>query len=193
MQLVKCCLYYLRKEGGKKGSFQTHWPSLLLLLPANVGWVLSFFLFNASAFCCVSKFIYFFRTKKNKQKRIWNSSQSTHSFLFHRPFKFDFFGLLAKTSERDYLETNQIVKYREEEKRKKKNEFLFCFEAVCVDFFLSYFFFWPARPCMGSNSRLTAESVVPPIVYRGSLSFMEHSFSFLIAFWVWKRNQDCDF
>jgi hypothetical protein len=62
---------------------------------------------------------------------------------------------------------------------------LFCFEAVCVDFFYRiFFFFWPARPCMGSNSRLTAESVVPPIVYRGSLSFMEHSFSFLIAFWL---------
>jgi hypothetical protein len=40
---------------------------------------------------------------------------------------------------------------------------LFCFEAVCVDFFYRiFFFFWPARPCMGSNSRLTAESVVPP-------------------------------
>lgn len=160
MQLVKCCLYYLRKEGGKKGSFQTHWPSLLLLLPANVGWVLSFFLFNASAFCCVSKFFF---SEKNKNKKEFGTPPKVLI-----PFcSIDHLNLIFLVCWRRQAKGTiwkQIKSWNiEKKKREKKTSFCFVLRlCVWTFFYRIFFFFWPARPCMGSNSRLTAESVVPP-------------------------------
>ena len=155
MQLVKSCVCYLRKrmkENQSSLSREDCWPSLL---PANVGWVCYLFFFSPmqlpSALLCVYP-ISWKREREEKKKRFWNSSQSTHSFLFHRLFKIWFLVVVVVVDKRKGLLKNQIVKYREEG---KKTSFFFSLfwgcMCVCVWTFpfIYIFFFSPAIPMYG--------------------------------------------
>lgn len=149
MQLVKSCVCYLRKRMKENQVlFQERTAGHRCCPPMWVGFAISFFFPRCSCplHCCVC-IQSLEREREKKKKRFWNSSQSTHSFLFHRLFKIWFLVVVVVVDKRKGLLKNQIVKYREEG---KKNEFFFSLfwgcVCVCGLFLLYIYFFFACHP-----------------------------------------------